>query len=107
MATNVISFIDHELSSTINDQIRTQIKRPYSEITRQLSKELKNDTRRVVYPVTDGSSMVDAKQEVHQFQRQLLINFHKNGAFNQSTIRLLEKELDYEELQLSRMVRKK
>lgn len=109
MATNVISFIDYELSSTINEQIKTQIKRPYSEITRQLSRELKNDHtgKRVIYPLPDGPSLVEAKQEVHQFQRQLLINFHKSGTFNQSTIRLLEKELDYEELQLSRTIRKK
>lgn len=109
MATNVISFIDYELSSTINEQIKTQIKRPYSEITRELSRELKNDHtgKRVIYPLPDGPSLVEAKQEVHQFQRQLLINFHKSGTFNQSTIRLLEKELDYEELQLSRTIRKK
>jgi monovalent cation/hydrogen antiporter len=108
MATNVISFIDHELSSTINEQIKTQIKRPYSEITRQLSKELRGDQsrKRALYPVPDGSSLIEAKQEVHQFQRQLLINFHKSGTFNQSTIRLLEKELDYEEMQLSRMIKK-
>ena len=79
------------------------------EITRQLSKEMKNDHigSRVIYPLPDGSSLLEAKQEVHQFQRQLLINFHKNGTFNQSTIRLLEKELDYEELQLSRLIKKK
>jgi monovalent cation/hydrogen antiporter len=109
MATNVVSFIDHELSTTINEQIKTQIKRPFNEITRQLSKELKNSysSKRVIHPVTEGSSLIEAKQEVQQFQRQLLINFHKSGTFTQSTIRLLEKELDYEELQLSRMIKKK
>lgn len=109
MATNVVSFIDHELSATINEQIKTQIKRPFNEITRQLSKELKHDysRKRVIQPTTDGSSLIEAKQEVQQFQRQLLINFHKSGTFTQSTIRLLEKELDYEELQLSRMIKKR
>jgi Na+/H+ antiporter len=109
MATNVLSFIDHELSDTLNDQIKGQIKRPYTEMTRRLSKELKEDNggSRVVYPAPDGLSLLEAKQEVHQFQRQLLINFHKSGTFNQSTIRLLEKELDYEEMQLNRMMKKK
>jgi CPA1 family monovalent cation:H+ antiporter len=109
LATNVVSFIEHELSNTINEQIRMQVKRPYSEIARQLSKQLKNDTRggQTVYPTTDGSTLIDAKKEIHQFQRQLLINFHKSGTFNQSTIRLLEKELDYEELQLNKTVKKK
>jgi CPA1 family monovalent cation:H+ antiporter len=109
LATNVISFIDHELSDSIDDQVKSQVRRPYTEITRKLSKELKNNSseNRVVYPEGDRSTLADARKEIHQFQRQLLINFHKSGTFNQSTIRLLEKELDYEELQLHRMARKR
>jgi CPA1 family monovalent cation:H+ antiporter len=109
MATNVISFIEHELSDSINDQIKLQIKRPYNEITRTLSREVKNDPRgnRVVYPSADGAALIDAKKEIQQFQRQLLINFHKSGTFNQSTIRLLERELDIEELQLDKTKNKK
>lgn len=110
MATNVVSFIEHELSATVNEQIKTQVKRPYNDITRKLSRELKNDhqgNNRVVYPPGEGSSLVEAKLEVHKFQRQLLINFHKGGTFDQSTIRRLEQELDFEELQLNRMIKKK
>lgn len=108
MATNVISFIDHELSATINDQIRSQVKRPYTEIARSLSRELKRERTgsRVVYPPTDKETVANAKIEINNFQRQLLINFHKTGTFNQSTIRRLEQELDYEELQLNTALRK-
>ena len=108
MATNVLSFIDHELSDTINDQIKLQVKRPFTEIARTLSKELKNENAgtRIIYPVPNGSSLINAKKEIHQFQRQLLINFHKTGTFNQSTIRRLEQELDYDELQMNRTASK-
>lgn len=108
LATNVLSFIDHELSDTINDQVKSQVKKPYTEISRKLSKELKNGsgTDRVVYPEGERSSVIDARTEIHRFQRQLLINFHKSGTFDQATIRLLEKELDYEEMQLNRMIKK-
>jgi CPA1 family monovalent cation:H+ antiporter len=108
MATNVISFIDHELSSTISDQVRSQVRKPYSEIARTLSKELKseNSGTRVIYPPPDKQSLVNAKREINEFQRQLLINFHKTGTFNQSTIRRLEQELDYEELHLSKTSKK-
>ena len=108
MATNVISFIDHELSLTIDDQIRSQVKRPYTEMTRKLSRELKkeNGNTRVVYPEGDRPSLVDAKREIHQFQRQLLINFHQSGTFDHATLRRLEQELDYEEAQLHRMDKK-
>lgn len=109
MATNVISFIDHELSETISEQTKSQVKRPYTELARSLSRELKNEnnTNRVVYPPPDKASLDNAKKEIHEFQRQLLINFHKTGTFNQSTIRRLEQELDYEELQLNRAAKKK
>lgn len=109
LATNVISFIDHELSETISDQVKSQVKKPYTEIARTLSKELKNESsgHRVVYPPQDKALLVNARKEVHEFQRQLLINFHKTGTFNQSTIRRLEQELDYEELQLNRASKKK
>jgi CPA1 family monovalent cation:H+ antiporter len=109
LATNVISFIDHELSDSINEHIKSQVKKPYTELTRSLAKEIKKSSasNRVVYPASESSSLISAKREIHQFQRQLLINFHKTGSFDQSAIRRLEQELDYEELQLNRMVTKK
>lgn len=104
MATNVISFIDHELSAKINEQIKIQVKRPYTEITRTLSREIREERKgsRVVFPDSANSTITTAKQEIYHFQRELLINFHKTGTFHQTTIRRLEQELDYEELQLNR-----
>lgn len=108
MDTNVISFIEHELSKTISEQLKAQIKRPFAEMARELSREIKQEnTTRVVYPPPDRTAILEAKREVHEFQRRLLINFHKTGTFNQSTIRILEQELDYEELQLSRSTRQR
>lgn len=109
MATNVISFIDHELSETINDQVKSQVKRPYTELAKTLSRELKNERTgsRMVYPPADKETLATAKIEINNFQRQLLISFHKTGTFNQSTIRRLEQELDYEELQLNAALKKK
>ena len=107
MATNVISFIDHELSDTVSEHVKSQVKKPFTEMARTLSREIKEERKgtRVVYP-EESSSIAIARQEIHQFQRQLLINFHKTGTFNQSTIRRLEQELDYEELQLNRRGKK-
>lgn len=109
MATNVISFIDHELSETINDQVKSQVKRPYTELARTLARELKNERTgsRMVYPPADKETLSTAKIEINNFQRQLLISFHKTGTFNQTTIRRLELELDYEELQLNSTLKKK
>jgi Na+/H+ antiporter len=108
IATNVISFIDHELSTTINEQVKTQVKRPYTEVAKTLSREIRDERKgtRVVFPEGDNSTIASAKQEIYQFQRQLLINFHKTGTFHQTTIRRLEQELDYEELQFNRATAK-
>lgn len=109
IATNVISFIDHELSATIHDQVKLQIKRPYTEISKTLSREMRDERKgsRVVFPESENSTVITAKREIYQFQRQLLIDFHKAGTFHQSTIRRLEQELDYEELQFNRTASKK
>ena len=107
LTTNVLSFIDHELSENFNDQIRSQVKRPYNELSRKLSREIRyeNGGSRIVYP-GNGQTLIDAKKEIYQFQRQLLIDFHKSGTFHQATIRKLEQELDFEELQLNRMTKR-
>lgn len=108
LATNVISFIDHELSASLSDQVRSHVKRPYTEITRVLARQIREERRgtRVVYPAEEGATVETALHEIFQFQRQMLINFHKTGTFHQSTIRRLEQELDYEELQLNNRSRK-
>lgn len=104
LATNVISFIDHELSDHINEQTKAQIKRPYTETVRRLSREIKEERKgsRGVFPPEDKIALAAARHEIHQFQRQLLIDFHKTGTFDHDAIRALERELDYEELQLGR-----
>lgn len=108
LATHVISFIDHELSGTISDQVRNYIKRPYAEITRALAREIREERKgsRVVYPAEERATAQTALHEIFQFQRQLLIDFHQAGTFHQSTIRRLEQELDYEELQMKNRSRK-
>lgn len=107
IATNVISFIDHELSETIDDNVKFQVKRPYTDIARKLSRQMKSERTgsRVVYPSPDTETLAEARIEVNNFQRQLLINFHKTGTFDQSTIRKLELELDFEALQLNRALK--
>lgn len=108
MATNVISFIDHELSETINDHIKSQVKRPYTDVAKKLSQQMKNERTgsRIVYSPADKETLTHAKIEINNFQRQLLINFHKTGTFDQSTIRRLELELDFEDLQLNRALKR-
>jgi CPA1 family monovalent cation:H+ antiporter len=110
MAGSVINFIENDFPDTINEQLKTQIKRRYKEITETLSKELDNSgTARSSpeKPLSDVSPLLSAQKEINKFQRQLLLSFHKEGAFDQASIRRLEQELDHEELQLGRLAKKK
>jgi CPA1 family monovalent cation:H+ antiporter len=110
MAGNVLNFIESDFPDTLNEQLKTQIKRRYKEITEVLSKESK-DTRAgrssAEKPLSDVSPLLSAQKEINKFQRQLLLNFHKEGAFSQASLRRLEQELDHEELQLGRLAKRK
>lgn len=103
MATSVINFIEHELPDNIllSTQEKIRIKKPYLEIEVLHSKKMKLKSNEQ----SDGSKtgsvpLVLAQTEINKFQRHMLLGFHKDGTFNQSTIRQLEQELDIEELQL-------
>jgi CPA1 family monovalent cation:H+ antiporter len=104
MATNVVAFIEHELSDALDEQSRMQMKRRYTDIIHLLSTELKEHSSSRSEAI--GSAVLtrtSAQNDINQFQRQMLINFHKSGTFNQAIIRRLEQELDHEDVQLSRL----
>jgi monovalent cation/hydrogen antiporter len=103
LANSVINFIDNELSDPLNEPLKMQIKRRYMEVTDVLSQAPKDKSaRQQLY----DSPIVAAQKEVNRFQRQLLISFHKEGTFNHALIRRIEQELDHEEFQLRKPVKK-
>jgi monovalent cation/hydrogen antiporter len=109
MATSVVSFLDEEFPD-ISDQVKTQLKKRYMERIHLLSDDVKKKAKQAVgtQPAATGvSERLGVQTEIHRFERQLLIRFHKEGTFNQSAIRRLEQELDLEELQLNRVGKKK
>lgn len=103
LANSAINFIDNDLSDPLDESIKMRIKRRYIEIADELSRQPKESS---VRQRLDDSPVLAAQKEVNQFQRQLLISFHKEGNFNQAVIRRLEQELDHEELQISRQLKK-
>lgn len=110
IASSVLNFIDHEFPLSLSDTLKARIRRRYMEIIDHLSKELEAHATGQALDknsMTTISSFFTAQAEIHKFQRSLLISFHKEGLYDQSTIRRLEHELDHEELLLSRQTRKK
>lgn len=105
IATDVVNFIENEFPLTITEPLKKQIQRRYMETIDLLTSEGSHHLPGGAF--LPQSPVLQAQSEIHAFQRQLLIKCHKEGAFNQSTIRQLERELDLEELQLNRLIKKK
>lgn len=103
MASSSLNFIDNDLSVPITEHFKNQLRKPYIEIITALSKQLRdaNEQAETRKPVLTTPELT-AQQELIGFQRQLLIGFHKEGSFNQSTIRHMEQELDHAELLLAK-----
>jgi monovalent cation/hydrogen antiporter len=108
VANSVLNFIDKELELQINDHTRNEIRRPYVETIATLGKELidHQDQPTEVPDIAAVAPALIASQAVLKFQRQLLLEFHKEGTFSQSAIRRLEQELDHADLLINRMIKK-
>jgi monovalent cation/hydrogen antiporter len=52
------------------------------------------------------NQMLTAQLEIVKYERELLINFHKEGTFADEVINKAEQELDIEELRLQAMIQK-
>ena len=108
VANSVLNFIDKDFPHTINDHTRHEIRKPYVEIIATLGKELINhQDQQMKEPETTAiAPALIAGKTVYQYQRQLLLDFHKEGTFAQTAIRRLEQELDHAELLHNRMIKK-
>jgi CPA1 family monovalent cation:H+ antiporter len=104
MANHVIDFIDKDSSDTMSVDVRNQIKSRYIEIVGFLSNESGRKTNGEVKSKNDmfADQLHQAQSKINDLLRNLLIGFHKDPSYNQSTIRQLERELDHEELALNK-----
>jgi CPA1 family monovalent cation:H+ antiporter len=98
MASGALNFIETEMP-LLDDAIKSEIKRPYLESINILSVIDESESN-------NFESLLRMKLLILAFERQLIISYHKEGTFNQSAIRRLERELDTKELQLNRTLRK-
>jgi monovalent cation/hydrogen antiporter len=98
IASNTLAFIENQ-TEALDEQTKTEVKRPYLEAIRMTAPLAEHQTR-------NFESLVQMKIAILAFERQLIINFHKEGRFDQSIIRRIERELDNKELQLNRSLKK-
>jgi len=108
MANSVLDFIDHEFALPLNEQSKIRIKNRYIEIANILSRESEPGLQplKEERDISSTTQFITTQNAINKFQRTLLISFHKEGLYNQAIIRLLEQELDHEELLLNKMSKK-
>lgn len=108
VANSVLNFIDKDFPLTISDQTRNEIRKPYVETIATLGKELidHQDQLSKDNKTSPVAPALIANQVIQQFQRQLLVDFHKEGTFAQSAIRRLEQDLDHAQLLTNRQIKK-
>lgn len=102
MANQVVNFIDVDFPYDIADELKSQLKSRYLQLIETLSND-KNQHSISRHRPTGVSEFLMAQPAIQNFERKLLIQLHKEGSFNQATIRRVEQELDLAELQLRRI----
>lgn len=104
MVTNsVLDFIQGDFPFAMSQPLKAQLKRIYTKQRNFLTGENKTHPGKSSMTTdTRESQELVAKRELFQFQRRLLLSFHKEGVFSQTAIRRLEQELDHAEAQLAR-----
>ena len=106
IASHVINFIDEDFPYDIDSDLKSKLKTRYLDLI-ETSSDQENNIRSFAKGVAPKvSEFQKARLEVHQFERRLLTQLQKEGAFNQSTVRQVEHELDLE-LQLRRANKRK
>jgi len=106
IANETLNFVENDFPYELNEQVKIRVRKQYADLIETLSGSAK--TYPQIHPTIPAmSDYLKAQLEIHRFERNLLIQYHKDGAFNQSTIRRLEQELDHEEVRFNRRRKRK
>ena len=108
LANSTLNFIDSDIRSLLSEQGKATLRKPHLEIISALDKQehakAPETTRHISVALPDPQ--LTAQQEIQQFQRKILIGFHKEGSFSQLVLRRIEQELDHAELLTGKLVKK-
>ncbi len=105
MANNTLEFLEKDFPVTLELRVRDQVKKRYEMLVAGLNKDIgllgKNRPVSKDPMATSHRQLLAAQLEITKFQRDLLIQIHKDGSFSDEAIKQVERELDIEELRLN------
>jgi CPA1 family monovalent cation:H+ antiporter len=108
MTGHVLRFLKNDFPLQLDENVLRQVRNQYELTYKLLSRtpapnRLKQERSASANYI---GQMLAAQLEVLKFERDLLIQYHKEGTFNDETITKAERELDIEELHLQNLVEK-
>lgn len=110
IVNSTLHFIDEELHGNLDNENKRQLKNKYNSKADKLTKEIRihsrNEQKGQQAPVTVVTPLMNAQIEIGKFQRDLLINLHKEGTFSDAAIKEVEREMDIDELKMDQQLPK-
>jgi CPA1 family monovalent cation:H+ antiporter len=110
LVNSTLHFIDNEYSSQLTDRTRKELKIKYEQSAGRLVKEIKvhkqNEKQDTPLPVRSLTPLQEAQADIRKFQRDLLLQLHKNGEFSDEAIKQVERDLDIDDLKKNQLLPK-
>ncbi len=110
VVNRTLYFIDHVFSPKPDNKIIIELKQKYEKQVQNLNREINvhasNEINIEQLPVRSLTEMQKAQIAIGRFQRELLLDLHKEGRFSDAAIRQVERDMDIDEMQFEQSLPK-
>ena len=104
IATHTLHFIAHDYSPELDNLTKQRMIKKYTDEADLLTREVElhmNNAGKDDQPFIEITPLQQALVDIKKFQRDLLLQFRKNGEFSDAAIREVEQDMDIDELNLN------
>jgi NhaP-type Na+/H+ or K+/H+ antiporter len=110
VVSSTLDFIENGFDRKPDEWIRKELVKKYERLAEKLAGEISTHVRNEEHdrqvPVRTITEMQKAQLEIARFQRELLLQIHKDGRFTDDAIKHMERDLDIDELKLNQLLPK-
>lgn len=110
IVNSTLHYIDYDFDPKPEARVISELKMKYEKSAGKLHKEIKthlrNEREDEQIPVRTLTPLQSAQMEINKYQRELLLNIHKEGKFSDTAIRNVQKTMDIDELRFRQLLPK-
>lgn len=110
VVNSTLHFIENDFGPLQEERVRKELRNKYEKLAGKLVKEIdthiQNESEEEQLPVRTLTGMQKAQIEIGRFQRELLLQLHKDGRFSDTAIRQVERDMDIDEMKLNQLLPK-